>query len=588
MELPSNQPRVLRFGVFEVDLEARELRKSGMRQKLAGQPFEVLQFLLERSQQIITREELQQHVWPRNTFIDYDLALKKAINRIREVLGDSAESPRFIETIPRRGYRFIAPFNERGTPTGTPTVPATAVSGDSIAVLPFTSMSTDPQDELFADGMTEEIINALAQINHLHVVARTSAFSFKAKYIDVRDVGRRLNVRTALLGSVRRAGSRLRITIQLVDVRDGCHLWSERYDRELNDIFDLQDEIARSIASRLKVTVEIKSQEPLAKPGTKNLEAYSLYVKGRALLYRRGVKVSLALECFKQAVALDSEYALAWAGIADAYTLLGFYGVMHPETSRPKWQEAARRALAADPLLAEAHNALAFGSLMYEWDKPQAEREFLRALELNPLYVQARDWYACFYLQVAAGRLDDGVVEAELAVESDPLSCYANSILGLLYGGAGRFSDAVHSSERALELDSDSFLAHWALQTVFFFSGRFEEAVAAGQAALAISGRHPWALAILTVTLAQWGRLEEAEAVYAELMARARREYVLPSALSLSAGAVGRYDEAMRYAREAVAIRDPFRTGFSTYWPISARLRADPQIDRMLKEKGID
>jgi tetratricopeptide (TPR) repeat protein len=275
-------------------------------------------------------------------------------------------------------------------------------------------------------------------------------------------------------------------------------------------------------------------------------------------------------------------------GIADAYTLLGFYGFMHPEISRPQWQEAARRALAADPLLAEAHNALAFGSLMYDWDKPQAEREFLCALELNPLYLQARDWYACFYLQVAAGRLDEGVVHAELAVQSDPLSCYANSILGLLYGGAGRFSDAVRTSERAVELDSDSFLARWALQMGFFFSGRFEEAVAAGQTALAISGRHPWALTILTVTLAEWGRLEEAEAVYAELMARARREYVLPSALSQSAGAVGRYDEAMRYAREAVAIRDPFRAGLTSYWPTSARLRADPQIDRMLKEEGID
>ena len=588
MELPHNQPRVLRFGVFEVDLEARELRKSGMRQKLAGQPFEVLHFLLERSQQIITREELQQRVWPRNTFIDYDLALKKAINRIREVLGDSAQSPRFIETIPRRGYRFIAPFNERGTPPGTPTVPATAVSGDSIAVLPFTSMSTDPQDELFADGMTEEIINALAQINHLHVVARTSAFSFKAKYIDVRDVGRQLNVRTALLGSIRRAGNRLRITIQLVDVRDGCHLWSERYDRELNDIFALQDEIARSIASRLKVTVEIKLQEPLVKPGTKNLQAYSLYVKGRALLYRRGVKVQIALECFNQAVAIDSGYALAWAGIADAYTLLGFYGFMHPETSRPKWQHAACRALAADPLLAEAHNALAFGSLMYEWDKPQAEREFLCALELNPLYVQARDWYACFYLSLAMGRLDEGVAHAELAVESDPLSCYANSILGLIYGGARRFSDAMHSLERAAELDSDSFLARWCLQVVLLLSGRFEEAVRAGQAALAISGRHPWALAILAVTLAEWEKFGEAQGVFAELVARACGEYVLPSALALSAGAAGQYDEAMRYAREAVAKRDPFRVAFSGYWPTSTRLRADPQVDLMLKEAGID
>ena len=584
----SSSQAIIRFGDFDADPRSGELRKHGVRIKLQIQPFQVLQTLLEHAGDVVTREELQRRIWPADTFVDFDHGLNNAVKKLREALADDAEKPRFIETLSKRGYRFIARIDEVGSEARTPAGPAAAVRVDSIAVLPFTSMSADPQDELFADGMTEEIINALAQINQLHVVARTSAFSFKAKYIDVRDVGRRLNVRTVLLGSVRRVGTRLRITIQLVNVNDRYHLWSERYDRELKDIFDLQDEIARSIASRLRVTVEIKSQEPLVKAGTKNLEAYSLYVKGRALLYRRGAKVPVALECLKQAVALDSKYALAWAGVADAYTLLGFYGFMHPETSRPKWQEAARRAVAADASLAEAHNALAFGSLMYEWDKPEAERGFLRALELNPLYVQARDWYACFYLQLAAGRLEDGVVHAELAVESDPLSCYANSILGLLYGGARRFSDAVQTSERAVELDSESFLPRWVLQTVLFFSDRFEEAVAAGHAALAISGRHPWALAILTVTLAEWGKLGEAEAVYAELMARARREYILPSALSLSAGAVGRHDEAMHYAREAVAIRDPFRVSFSSYWPASTRLRADSQIDQMLKEKGID
>ena len=265
------------------------------------------------------------------------------------------------------------------------------------------------------------------------------------------------------------------------------------------------------------MTVEIKSQEPLVKPGTKNLEAYSLYVKGRALLYRRGVKVSLALECFKQAVAIDSEYALAWAGIADAYTLLGFYGFMHPEISRPKWQEAARHALAADPLLAEAHNALAFGSLMYERDKSLAEREFLCALELNPLYLQARDWYACFYLQLAVGRLDEGVVHGELAVESDPLSCYANSILGLLYGGVRRFSDAVQSSERAVELDSDSFLPRWALQMGFLL----QRSVGGSCCSRAGSVGHIWTSSMGTggsdSDSRRVGKFGEAEAVYAEL-----------------------------------------------------------------------
>ena len=580
-------PALIRFGTFELDPQSGELRKQGLKVRLQEQPFQILQILLEHPGKVVTREDLQQRIWPSDTFVDFDHGLYNAIKKLREALGDSADTPRYVETLSRRGYRFIASLNVPATDRSSSAAAADAPK-DSIAVLPFLNLSADPENEFFADGITEEIINALAQIEGLHVVARTSAFSFKGKQVDLRIIGEQLKVRTILEGSVRRSGNHLRIAVQLVNVADGYHLWSERYDREMKDIFQVQDEIARSIATRLKVAVEIKAQESLVKPGTKNLQAYSLYVKGRALLYCRGVKVQTALECFNQAATLDSEYALAWAGIADAYTLLGFYGFVHPETSRPKWQEAARRALAADPSLAEAHNALAFGSLMYERDKPLAEREFLSALELNPLYVQARDWYACFYLQLAVGRFDESIVHAELAVESDPLSCYANSILGLLYGATGRFSDAVRRAERAVELDSDSFLARWALQTVFFFSGRFEESVAAGRAALVASGRHPWALAILTVTLTEWEKLGEAEAVYAELIARARREYILPSALALSAGAVGRHDEAMRYAREAVAIRDPFRVSFSSYWSASVRLRADPQIDQMLKENGID
>ena len=449
---PARAP--IRFGTFELDPDSGELRKQGLKVRLQEQPFQILHILLEHPGKVVTREDLRQRIWPSDTFVDFDHGLYNAIKKLREALGDSADTPRYVETLSRRGYRFVAPVSGPAAEPGT-AAPAAALQ-NSIAVLPFLNLSADAENEFFADGITEEIINALAQIDRLHVVARTSAFSFKGKHIDLRIIGEQLNVRTILEGSVRKSGNHLRITAQLVNVADGYHLWSERYDREMKDIFQVQDEIARSIVTRLKVAAEIKQQESLVKPGTKDLQAYSLYVKGRALLYCRGVKVQIALECFQQAVTLDSEYALAWAGIADAYTLLGFYGFVHPETSRPKWQEAARRSLAADPSLAEAHNALAFGSLMYERDKPLAEREFLYALELNPLYVQARDWYACFYLQLAVGRFDEGIVHAELAVELDPLSCYANGILGLLYGATGRFCDAVRRSERAVELVGSS------------------------------------------------------------------------------------------------------------------------------------
>ena len=581
---PLREP--IRFSVFELDPEARELRKQGVRIKLQDLPFQILQVLLETPGKVVTREELQHRIWPSDTFVDFDQGLYNAAKKLREALGDSAESPRFIETLSRRGYRFIAPVN--GIAPHEHGAPRASLTYDSIAVIPFTSMSPDPQDEFFADGVTEEIINALAQIQELHVVARTSAFSFKGKYIDVRAVGNQLNVRTILLGSVRRAGTRLRITAQLVNVENGYHLWSERYDREMKDIFEIQDEIARSIASRLKITLELKSQEPLVKAGTKDLEAYRLCAKGRTLLYRRGPMVPLALECFQQAVALDSDYALAWAAIADTHVLLAFYGFLHPEKSRPKWQEAAGRAIAADPSLAEAHGALAFGILMFDCDKVAAECEFLCALELNPRYIQGRQWYALFYLQCAAGKLTEGVLHSELALESDPLSCWMNSMLGLGYSVVARTSDGMRVSQRAFELDPESYLPHWSQQAVLSLGGRYDEAIAAGQKALAISGRHPWSMMMLAQALADCGRMADAESVYAEMRARARREYVPPSCLAYAASAIVRWDEVLCHVREAITIRDPCRIPIlCSYW-FGKRLRVDARIDEMLKESGID
>ena len=551
--------------------------------RLEPKVMEVLVCLARHAGAPLPKETLLQSVWPA-TFVSEDV-LKRCISELRRVFEDNAREPRVIETIPKRGYRLVAPTD--AVAPGALNIPAARVARDSIAVLPFVNMSAETENEFFADGITEEIINALAQIENLRVVARSSVFLFKGKHIDARVVGERLSVRTVLEGSVRRAGNHLRITAQLVNAVDGYDLWSERYDREMKDVFEIQDEIAHSIAQRLEVAFAGAGQEPLVRAGTKNLEAYQLYIKGRALLDRRGAMISQALQCLEQAVAIDPEYALAWAAIADVYTLLGFYGFAHPEASRCKWQQASRRALAVDASLAEAHSASAFGNLMYDWNNVEAEREFLRALELNPRYVQAREWYAMFYLG-RSGRLTEAVGHAKLALEADPLSCYANSILGLIYGLAGRHADAMQNCERARRLDCESFLAAWSLQAVLYFGGRFDEAIAAGQRALDISGRHPWAMAILALTLAGLKKIGDAEAVYIEMAARARREYVLPSALALAAAGAHRREKALDHASEAIAIHDPFRAAFSSHYAFSARLRADPRIDRMLNECGID
>jgi len=450
---------------------------------------------------------------------------------------------------------------------------------DSIAVLPFTNMSSDPENEFFADGITEEIINALAQIEQLRVAARSSAFTFKQKHIDLRIIGERLNVRSVLTGSVRRVGRRLRITAQLQDVVDGCQLWSERYDRNVEDVFAIQDEIARSIRERLKITFRGTGHATLVKPGTKNVEAYQLYAKGRALLYRRGGAIVGAVQCFEQAVAIDCDYALAWAGLADSYTTLGYYGLARPEASMPKGMEAARRAVALDPTLAEAHNALAMASLMGAWDKPQAKREFLQAIQLNPTYIQARDWYGLFYLQFAEGRLDEGAEQAKLAFVSDPLSSYAHAIYGMTCAFAGRKEEGIEVSRRAVELDPDSYLARFALQFVLHACGKFEESVSVGESALAMSGRHSWSMATLAVCVADLGKPADADAIYEEMLARGRRQYVPPALLGIAASAAARQDQALAHAREAYRVRDPHCEIFlSRYIDFPRRLYSDPRF----------
>jgi TolB-like protein/Tfp pilus assembly protein PilF len=561
MKNVSGESQPIRFGAFELDTDAGELRKQGVKIRLQEQPLRILQMLLVNPGRLATREELRKALWSGNSYIDFDQGLNRAINKLREALGDSAESPQLIETIAKRGYRFIGDLHTQ------------SAIGDSIVVLPFINMSSDPENEYFADGVTEEIINALTQIRDLHVVARSSAFSFKGKHVDPRIVGQQLNVSTVLEGSVRRAGNQLRITAQLVNAGDGFHLWSERYDREMKDVFAIQDEIARSIARRLQVPFE--GGEPLVKPGTQHLEAYQAYVKGRALLYKRGAAIPRALESCQQAVTLDPEYAVAWSGLADSYTALGYYGLARPQDSMPKGMAAARRAAAIDPSLAEAHSALAMASLMGTWDRVEAKRAFLRSIELNPKYTQARAWYTLFYLQLSEGQLSEGMLQAKLALESDSLSGYAHAIYSLTCLDVGKVSEAVQVSRQALVGDPENYLARVTLQGSLWVSGELEESLAIGELALAMSGRHAWPMMLRALALADWGKGADADAVYCEMLARGRHQYVPPGALAVAASAAAREEDAVRHAREALETRDPHcQLWWSRHFPTSARLYA--------------
>src|SRR5438046_7161737 len=307
--------------------------------------------------------------------------------------------------------------------------------GESIAVLPFANLSGDPEFEYFSEGIAEEIINALTQLPGLHVAARTSSFAFRGPAIDLTEVGAKLKVATVLEGSVRKAGNRLRIGAQLVKVGDGYHLWSERYDREMPDVFAIQDEISKAIANRLQVTLGVEGT-PLVTPATGNLDAYHLYLKGRYYLAQRGLGLKKALECFDQALALDPQYALAYAGLADACTVLAQYGLAPPNVLRPRARAAVQKALDLAPDLAEVHCASGALGFICDWDWPRAARDLRRAVELNSRYVAARQWLS-YYLVFIEGRLEEGVAHAQRAVELDPLAPLLVMQLGMTLMGAG-------------------------------------------------------------------------------------------------------------------------------------------------------
>jgi len=455
----------------------------------------------------------------------------------------------------------------------------------SIAVLPFASLSRDADDEFFADGVTEEILNALAQIPRLRVAGRSSAFSFKGKNEDLRSVGAKLNVSTILEGTIRRAGNRLRVTAQLSKVSDGYQLWSERYDRVAEDVFAVQDEIAGAIAGRLRLTLDAAQTGRSANPPTQHLGAYELYLKGRALLYQRGRSIAKALECFQQAVTLDPDYAQAWAGIADSYTTTGYSGLARGSDVKPKAIAAARRALELDPNLAEAHNAFACATLVWERDYALAEREFKRAIELNPSYTQAQAWYGLFYLLWIAARAREAYEVLHAAVENDPLSGYLQVILAFAETVNGRHDHAIAHARRGVELDPNSYLAHWSLMEALAHAGQYEEAALCSESALAISGRHVWALCGLASIYAACGKREEARRIFAEARERETREYMQPCMMIYAAAAAGDMDTAIMYADRAECERDPLFVVLARLWPEYDPLRPDPRfraiVDRL-------
>jgi serine/threonine-protein kinase len=387
----------------------------------------------------------------------------------------------------------------------------------SIAVLPFTNLSPDPENEYFSDGVTEEVINALAQLPNLHVAARTSSFAFKGKPEDLRAIGERLGVSTVLEGSIRRAGNRLRITAQLINAVDGYHLWSERYDREMDDVFAVQDEIARAITARLRVTLQMP-EAPLVRRGTDNLEAYDLYLKGRYFWLRRGDGLQKAIDYFRQAIAADPDFAAPYVGLADTYCILGVYGYMPSANVAERAREAAERAVALDDRFADGHYSVGLYEAYFGWNLERAEREFRRAIELNPRSALPHVWLG--ELLAAVGRRDEALPLARHAQQLEPLSPLINALAGLTYYIAHSYDDALQAAERAVELEATFPAGYNALGWVRADRREYDAAIAAFEKAVRYSARSPLMVSLLGSTCARAGRAETARHLLLDLQER--------------------------------------------------------------------
>ncbi|NIN73122.1 MAG: tetratricopeptide repeat protein [Gemmatimonadetes bacterium] len=454
----------------------------------------------------------------------------------------------------------------------------------SIAVLPFTNMSADPDNEYFSDGITDDIILHLSKITELEVISRTSVMRYKDTDLNLRQIGEQLGVATILEGGVQRAGDRVRINAQLIDAATDAHLWAESYDRELTDIFAIQSDVAQRIAAALQATLTADERERIKAAPTGNLEAYDLYLRGRFFWSQRGEGIERGLAYFQQALELDPDYARAHAGVADCYNLLGFYAYLRPEEAFPAAKAAALRALEIDERLDEAHASLGFVKLFYEWDAHGAAAEHRRALELNPNSPQAHHWYASTLATL--GRFDDAIDHAQRAVEIDPLSVYESVALGWQLIGARRYAEARERLPRAIELNPDFALAHWLLGEAYAYDSRVPESLSHFQRAVELSGRNPWAVSGLGWAYARHGDETRAREILAELLERSNREYVSPYMLAEVHLGLGENDQALDFLEQAFQERNPNLMSLH-YYPFWDDLRSEPRFVALIETVGL-
>lgn len=590
MSNPIPAERVFRFDVFELDVRAGELRKRGTKLRLQGQPLQVLAMLARRAGDLVTREELRAELWPADTFVDFDHSLHNAIARIRETLGDSAEKPRFIETLPRRGYRFIERVVDQGASGTTvaeiPGARELKTRGiQALAVLPLEDHSGGPGHEYFADGMTEALITSLAKIKPLRVISRTSAMQYKGARKSLPQIARELNVDAVIEGSVLRSGDRVRIAAQLIHAATDQHLWAESYERDFRDILSLQSEIARQVANEVRIILTPEEQARLGEARQVNPEAHELYLKARYFWNKRTEEgVKKAISFFHQAIDHDPTFAQGYAGLADCYNILGYYNAVPPVEAYPKGEAAALKALGLDNCLAEAHAALGVVKRDFEWDWAGAEHEFARAIELNPGYVEAYHWRSTLFCML--GRAEEGVREKKRALGMDPLSVVIKTDLARMFYFSRDYDQAAEQYRVALEMDASFGFAHLWLAQVYEQTGMFDQAITELKEGVRLFGESPYTLAKLAQGYALAGRGDEAHRALKELHTLSERKYCSPYDVAMVHVSLGQKDEAFAWMQRAFEQRSLW-LGYLNVEPQLDPLRGDARFRELVARVGL-
>lgn len=530
-------PPRLCFRNFELDSASGELHHDGRKVPLPPKAFELLRALAERSGEVVTRDELRSKLWSTNTYVEFDDGLNHAVQKLRQVLGDSAEHPQFIETLPRYGYRFIAPVDtaSRSKPAkqsprgrlvvitaGLVIVAAALIAVNvgswrsrllggrreppirSLAVLPLSNLSGDPQQDYFADGMTDALITDLAKLHDVKVISRTSVMQFKDVRKPLPEVARALGVDGILEGSVQRSGARVRITVQLIRGPSDTHLWAESYERDTHDVLTLQGEIAQAVAREIKVALTPEESTHLTRARPVNPEAYELYLKGQYHYYKWNPEdFQKAVDYFQKAIDADPHWAPPYAALANTYGWLWIAGALPPQEALPRFSAALKTAQEIDNTLPEVHYTLAASAYYYRWDWEEADREFRHALALDPSLVEARFEYAWFLSSM--GRLPEAIAEAQRAVERDPLSVSANLALGSIYSVARQDEKAIAQLQRTAAIEPNDSRTYEFLCGVYEQKGMFEDAIREYGKAMKLWGARPDELAGLERAYGQSG-----------------------------------------------------------------------------------